>query len=94
MPFGALVERGWISVGDKIFDQKRRFSAQVCADGTLKAVKKFKGKDATGTIHTLGAQLQEAPSCNGWTFWHIERDGKDVVIDELRTKLRQENYSA
>ena len=94
VPFGALVERGWISVGDKIFDQKRRFSAQVCADGTLKAVKKFKGKDATGTIHTLGAQLQEAPSCNGWTFWHIERDGKDVVIDELRTKLRQENYSA
>ena len=47
-----------------------------------------------GTIHTLGAQLQDAPSCNGWTFWHIERDGKAVVIDDLRAQLRAENYSA
>ena len=94
VPFGALVERGWIGVGDKIFDQKRRFSAQVCADGTLKALKKRGGKDMAGTIHTLCAQLQDAPSCNGWTFWHVEQDGKAVVLDELRAKLRAENFSA
>ena len=94
VPFGALVERGWIGVGDKIFDQKRRFSAQVCADGTLKALKNRGGKDMAGTIHTLGAQLQDAPSCNGWTFWHVEQDGKAVVLDELRAKLRAENFSA
>jgi len=94
VPFGALLERGWISVGDKVFDQKHRFSAQVCADGTLKAVKKHKGKDASGTIHTLGAQLQEAPSCNGWTFWHVEHDGKEVMIDELRAKYRSEHFTS
>ena len=89
VPFGALVERGWIGVGDKIFDQKRRFSAQVCADGTLKTK-----QNEQGTIHTLGAQLQNQASCNGWTFWHVERDGKMMLIDELRAKLRAENFSA
>ena len=94
VPFGALVERGWIAVGDTIFDHKRRFSAQVCADGTLKSISSSGAKPLAGTIHTLGAQLQDAPSCNGWTFWHVERDGEPVVIDDLRSKLRAENYSA
>jgi modification methylase len=32
--------------------------------------------------------VQEAPSCNGWTFWHIERrDGTLRVLDELRAEL-------
>ena len=94
VPFGALVERGWIRVGDKIFDHKKRFTAQVCADGTLKTDKKLSGQNLTGTIHSLGAQLQNQASCNGWTFWHIERDGKEVAIDELRSELRAENYAS
>jgi len=89
VPFGALVERGWINVGDKIFDHKKRFTAKVCADGSLKT-----DKNVTGTIHSLGAQLQNQASCNGWTFWHIERDGKEVAIDTLRTELRAEDYSS
>jgi modification methylase len=28
--------------------------------------------------------VQNAPSCNGWTFWHFERDGRLVPLDELR----------
>jgi modification methylase len=32
----------------------------------------------------VGAELQNAPSCNGWTFWHFERDGKLLPIDVLR----------
>ena len=35
-----------------------------------------------------GAAVQEAPSCNGWLFWHIEgRDGRLKVIDELRETI-------
>jgi modification methylase len=30
--------------------------------------------------------LQGAPSCNGWTFWHVELDGKLQLIDALRQK--------
>ena len=88
IPFGALVERGWIRVGDKMFDQKRRFTAMVCADGTLKT-----SQNEAGSIHSLGAKLQEQESCNGWTFWHIERDGKIIAIDDLRADLRAENYA-
>ena len=29
-----------------------------------------------GSIHKVGAPVQNAPSCNGWTFWHFERDGR------------------
>jgi modification methylase len=29
--------------------------------------------------------VQNAPSCNGWTFWHFERDGVLVALDVLRT---------
>ena len=37
-----------------------------------------------GSIHKVGAALQGAPSCNGWTFWHIEDGGKLKPIDTLR----------
>ena len=53
-------------------------SAQVRADGSLAV-----GKD-TGSIHSLGALLQGAPSCNGWTFWHCDHEGEVKPIDTLR----------
>jgi modification methylase len=31
--------------------------------------------------------VQNAPSCNGWTFWHIEREGGLVPLDALRAAL-------
>jgi modification methylase len=37
-----------------------------------------------GSIHKVGAAVQNAPACNGWTFWHFERDGRLVPLDVLR----------
>jgi modification methylase len=37
-----------------------------------------------GSIHKVGAAVQNAPSCNGWTFWHFDREGTLVAIDSLR----------
>ena len=37
-----------------------------------------------GSIHQVGAALQNAPSCNGWTFWHFERGGVLLPLDTLR----------
>ena len=85
IPFGALLERGWLQPGDKLVDSARRFTAQVRADGSL-----VSDGSETGSIHTLGAKLQSAPSCNGWSFWHLDRDGDTVPIDDLRSKLRSE----
>ncbi|WP_295631114.1 site-specific DNA-methyltransferase [Novosphingobium sp.] len=76
--FGALVETGWIEPGTLVFDKKRRFMANVRTDGSLA----FEAE--TGSIHSLGAKVQSAPTCNGWTFWHIEHQGEIKPIDELR----------
>ena len=83
VPFGSLIERGLIEPGDVLFDSKRRFTARVRADGSL-----VTESSESGSIHSLGAKLQSLPSCNGWTFWHISRDGKDVVIDTFRDQVR------
>ena len=42
----------------------------------------------TASIDAFGAAVQEAPSCNGWLFWHVERrDGTLRLLDELRAEL-------
>jgi modification methylase len=76
--FGTLVETGWIAPGSLLTDKKRRFKAQVRADGSLMADKEM------GSIHKLGATLQQAPSCNGWTFWHFEQEGQLKPLDAIR----------
>ncbi len=84
IPFGWLVERGLLSAGDVLTDERGRWQAKVRADGSLVCA------DATGSIHRIGAHVQGAQACNGWTFWHIKIDGKPVPIDLLRQKLRAE----
>ena len=76
--FGTLVETGMLPPGSTIFDTKRRWTATIGADGSLVA------GGTSGSIHKLGATLQGLPSCNGWTFWHFERDGAVKPIDALR----------
>ena len=39
-------------------------------------------------LHRLGAALTNAPSCNGWTFWHYEDRGRLLPLDVLRARLR------
>ena len=34
--------------------------------------------------------MQGRGACNGWTFWHVEREGKLEPIDTLREKARRE----
>jgi modification methylase len=84
IPFGWLVERGLIQPGEILFDERRRHTARVRADGTVVA------KDTTGSIHRVGAEVQGAPACNGWAFWFVERAGARVSIDYYRQKLRAE----
>jgi modification methylase len=76
--FGTLVEGGLIPPGTILTDSKRRWKAQVRADGSLAC-----GTDS-GSIHKLGATLQNAPSCNGWTFWHVDTGDRLREIDGVR----------
>ena len=84
VPFGTLVERGLIEPGQKLFDTRKRFFARVRADGTLIS------EGRRGSIHKIGAHVQGAPSCNGWTWWHIEVEGKLRPIDIFRDQIRAE----
>jgi modification methylase len=76
--FGALIEAGLLAPGAELFDRQRRWSANVRADGSIAS-----GAE-TGSIHGVGKALQGAPSCNGWTFWHVEHEGQLKPIDALR----------
>jgi len=76
--FGAVVEAGLLTPGTELFDKKRRWKAVVRADGSIES-----GKEV-GSIHHVGKTLQDAPSCNGWTFWHYEADGEMKPVDAAR----------
>ncbi|HEX8585438.1 MAG TPA: site-specific DNA-methyltransferase [Allosphingosinicella sp.] len=80
VPFGSLVETGWIAPGTLLTDAKGRFQANVCADGSIER------EGDQGSIHKVGATAQGAPSCNGWTFWHMEWEGSLQPLDALRQR--------
>jgi modification methylase len=84
IPFGSVVERGLLRPGTVLTDFAGRFTAKVKADGTLISA------EHKGSIHQVGAAVQGAPACNGWTFWHMSMKGGKVAIDVLRQKVRAE----
>ena len=83
VPFGQLVERGLLRPGEVLISPRGK-TAKVRADGTLIS------DEVRGSIHQVGAALEGAPSCNGWTYWSFKQDGKKVPIDLLRQQIRAE----
>ena len=84
IPFGWLLEHGLLRPGAELQCSKGQVKAKVRADGSLMT------GPHKGSIHKVGAAVQNAPSCNGWTYWHIKRGRQVVPIDNLRQRLRQE----
>ena len=88
VPFGSLVERGLIEPGTVLTDSKKQHKATVHADGSI--IVQNRVDKMRGSIHKVGAAVQNAPSCNGWTFWHYKEGRKSLPIDTLRTQIRAE----
>ena len=84
VPFGSLLDRGLVNPGEFMFDSRRRWHAKIRADGMLIS------DQVKGSIHAVGAAVQGAQACNGWTFWHVDRDGSTVSIDLFRQMVRAE----
>ena len=82
VPFGALVEAGLLRPGDRLYAPDGSREARVRADGSL-----IHG-DLTGSIHKLGALMENAPACNGWTYWRFKTDQGFKSIDTLRAEIR------
>ena len=85
IPFGSLVELGIIKPGTNIFDNKKKITARIMADGSIKH------NQAEGSIHKVAATILGAESCNGWTYWHCDINGRTYPIDYLRQRLISKN---
>lgn len=85
VPFGTLVEMRYISVGENLYSRNKKYSA------TVKANSHLLFKNFEGSIHKVGAHVQNAPACNGWDFWYVERKGSLVLIDRLRQKYLEQS---
>ncbi len=83
VPFGTLVETGLVRPGARLTCPRRKHVARVRADGSLALP-----NGRAGSIHQIGAAVQGLPSCNGWTFWHVEDHGDLVPLDRMRDRYR------
>lgn len=79
VPFGSLIEKGFVKIGEEVFSPKKQHSATVNADASISF------NNITGSIHKVSAQILNKESNNGWNFWFVQRDNKLVSIDKLRS---------
>ena len=64
-----------------VFDEKRKINAKIMADGSIKY------QNTEGSIHKIAAKIIGAESCNGWTYWHYNKNGSIFPIDHLRQRV-------
>jgi modification methylase len=85
IPFGALLEQGRLTPGQRLFFcGRRRQAARIRADGMLV------WGSHVGSIHQMGSRLSGGAPCNGWTHWFYEDDqGELQPIDALREDVRK-----
>ncbi|MGE0595656.1 MAG: site-specific DNA-methyltransferase [Hyphomonadaceae bacterium] len=81
VPFGQIIEAGFIRPGETLISPDGRRRARVRADGSLA----YEGQ--TGSIHRMGAVAANAPACNGWTYWHL---ANGQPIDHFRREIRRQ----
>ncbi|MEQ1928901.1 MAG: site-specific DNA-methyltransferase, partial [Parvularculaceae bacterium] len=89
IPFGAVVERGLLKPGARLYAPMKKHTARVRADGSI-AVTDADGVQVQGSIHKIGAHVQKAEACNGWTYWQFESGTGLKPLDFLRDRVRRE----
>jgi modification methylase len=85
VPFENLVKERFIKPGEVLFT-KKGLSAYVLENGELKY------DNTTGSIHRIGALIQQTPSCNGWKFWYVNKNDKPTLINDIRSEYRKLRY--
>ena len=51
----------------------------------------IKHDQTEGSIHKVAAMILGAESCNGWTYWYYNLNGRAGPIDYLRQRLISNN---
>lgn len=86
VPFGALLENGYLQPGQTLYFAKNGIRAKILSNGHLQCGK------TTGSIHFVAKVLMDGAPANGWDLWfYKDESGKKIVIDELREKFRTSN---
>jgi site-specific DNA-methyltransferase (adenine-specific)/modification methylase len=80
VPFGNLIECGFIEVGEYLYSKDGENKAIVLSNATLNY------NNMIGSIHKVSAQILNKSTNNGWTYWYVCRGGKLISIDELRSE--------
>lgn len=90
VPFGALVENGYLHPGQKLWlGEKSEIWATVGADGSLV----YGGEHVS--IHALARSLKGGPA-NGWTSWYYLDETEQIrkSVDTLREAYRKDNETS
>ncbi|MCA6085093.1 MAG: hypothetical protein LE179_02500 [Endomicrobium sp.] len=88
VPFVDLVKKNIVRSGEVLYTCKRyNKKAKVLNNGKL-----LFENNIIGSIHRIGAMIQQALSCNGWKFWYVLKDNKVLLLDDLRTEYLQDNF--
>ena len=80
VPFGNLIESGYITPGEYLYNKDLTHKAKVLANASIKY------NNQIASIHKISASILNKTSNNGWTYWYIKRNEKIILIDELRDK--------
>ncbi len=87
VPFGNLIEKGFVKIGEEVFSQKKQHAAIINADASISF------NNITGSIHKVSAQILNKESNNGWNFWFVQRDNRLVSIDKLRSFYEEKFFA-
>jgi len=79
VPFGNLIEKGFVKIGEKIFSIDGKHNAKILANASIETQ-----AGLVGSIHKVSATLLNKISNNGWNFWYVKRNNKPICIDNLR----------
>lgn len=85
VPFGNLVASNLIVAGEWLISPTGKEKAQVMTDGSV-----VWGENV-GSIHQVAKLIEGKPNANGWKFWFVWREGKLIMLDDLRQAYIQKN---
>lgn len=83
IPFGNLLEKGFIKIGEKLFSKNKQVFATVLADSSLQW-----GSEC-GSIHKISSKILNKDTNNGWTYWYVVRNDELISIDILRSEYEK-----
>lgn len=78
VPFGNLIEKGIVKVGEFLYTPNGKDKAQILTDASLI------WNEQVGSIHKISASILNKPNNNGWRYWYVERENEKILIDDLR----------